>query len=179
MYIYIYVYLCLLYLYISRYLDIHIGIHIHIHIDILDCLPSGIVKWLSPPPPPSLQSFQGSRYTKSLHKGVEGGGRRSAYVIMFMHSTYVYLYVCIYMYCIHIDIDIEITHFSSGSYSKVFSWISCPLMPNRSYMNDKTLRPLPPSPLSKLNGYCIMDTLEYCQTRTIGGARVTLTLVCW
>ena len=44
MYIYIYVYLCLLYLYISRYLDIHIGIHIHIHIDILDCLPSGIVK---------------------------------------------------------------------------------------------------------------------------------------
>ena len=47
------------------------------------------------------------------------GGRQSAYVIMFMHSTYVYLYVCIYMYCIHIDI--EITHFSSGSYSKVFS----------------------------------------------------------
>ena len=82
---------------------------------------------LSLSPPPSLQSFQeycilpqvGSRYTKSLHKGGEGGGRRSAYVIIFMHSTYVYLYVCIYMYCIHIDI--EITHFSSGSYSKVFS----------------------------------------------------------
>ena len=191
-YIYIYVYLCLLYLYISRYLDIHIGIHIHIHIDILDCLPSGIVKWLSPPPPPSLplppsKVFNNIASCPTLVVDIQnhyiregrGGGRRSAYVIMFMHSTYVYLYVCIYMYCIHIDIDIEITHFSSGSYSKVFSWISCPLMPNRSYMNDKTLRPLPPSPLSKLNGYCIMDTLEYCQTRTIGGARVTLTLVCW
>ena len=67
----------------------------------------------------SLQSFQeycilphvGSRYTKSLHKGGEGGGRRSAYVIIFMHSTYVYLYVCIYMYCIHIKVSTK-TSFS-------------------------------------------------------------------